>query len=154
MGEVVTSTKQTVHTSETRFRARYSETDKMGVIYYANYLVWMEMGRTDYCKSVGFDYRDMELDGANMAVAEATCRYITPARYDDAILVRTQVERLNRRLITFSYIISNEKTSTVLAEGRTVHIAMGMDGKSMSIPLRYLDLMKAAAANPSPGGRG
>src|SRR5688572_18773692 len=68
--------KTMTHTSETRFRARYSETDKMGVIYYANYLVWMEMGRTDYCKSVGFDYREMELDGANMAVAEATCRYV------------------------------------------------------------------------------
>jgi acyl-CoA thioester hydrolase len=139
----MTSAEQFIHTSETRFRARYAETDKMGVIYYANYLVWMEMGRTDYCKSVGFDYRDMEQDGANMAVAEATCRYITPARYDDAILVRTQVERLNRRLITFTYVILNEQTGTVLAEGRTVHIAMGMDGKSMFIPRRYLDLMKA-----------
>jgi acyl-CoA thioester hydrolase len=145
MGEFMTTTKQIVHTSETRFRARYSETDKMGVIYYANYLVWMEMGRTDYCKSVGFDYRDMELDGANMAVAEATCRYITPARYDDEILVKTQVERLNRRLITFIYTISNEQTGAVLAEGRTVHIAMGNDGRSRSIPQRYLELMKAAA---------
>ena len=142
----MTSAKQIIHTSKTRFRARYSETDKMGVIYYANYLVWMEMGRTDYCKRVGVDYRDMELDGANMAVAEATCRYITPARYDDQILVQTQVERLNRRLITFTYIISNEHTGTVLAEGRTVHIAMGNDGKSRSIPSRYLELMKAATA--------
>ena len=141
----MTSTKPMIHTSQTRFRARYSETDKMGVIYYANYLVWMEMGRTDYCKSVGFDYRDMELDGANMAVAEATCRYMTPARYDDEILVQTQVERLNRRLITFSYVISNEQTGAVLAEGRTVHIATGNDGKSRSIPPRYLELMKAAA---------
>jgi acyl-CoA thioester hydrolase len=131
------------HTSETRFRARYSETDKMGVIYYANYLVWMEMGRTDYCKSVGFDYREMELEGANMAVAEATCRYIFPARYDDEIVVRTRVERLNRRLITFAYLISNELTGTALAEGQTVHIAMGSDGKSRFIPQRYLDLMKA-----------
>jgi acyl-CoA thioester hydrolase len=145
MGEVLTSANQAMHNSETRFRARYSETDKMGVIYYANYLVWMEMGRTDYCKSVGFDYRDMELDGANMAVAEATCRYITPARYDDTILVQTQVERLSRRLITFTYIISNEETGIVLAEGRTVHIAVGHDGKSRSIPPRYIELMKAAA---------
>jgi len=133
------------HTSETRFRARYSETDKMGVIYYANYLIWMEMGRTDYCRSVGFDYRDMELDGAKMAVAEATCRYISPARYDDEILVTTRVERLNRRLISFSYIISNEQTDTVLAEGRTVHIAIGNDGKSRFIPQRYLELMQEAA---------
>lgn len=135
----------TPHTSETRFRARYSETDKMGVIYYANYLVWMEMGRTDYCKSVGFDYRDMELDGANMAVAEATCRYVSPARYDDEILVITRIERLNRRLITFAYVITNDRTQAVLAEGTTVHIAVGADGKSRFIPQRYMDLMLAAA---------
>jgi acyl-CoA thioester hydrolase len=139
------SMKVIPHRSETRFRARYSETDKMGVVYYANYLVWMEMGRTDYCKSVGFDYREMELDGANMAVAEATCRYITPARYDDEILVTTHVERLNRRLITFAYVISNGQNSSVLAEGRTVHIAMDSNGKSISIPQRYLDLMQAAS---------
>jgi len=117
----------------------------MGVIYYANYLVWMEMGRTDYCKSVGFDYRDMELDGARMAVAEATCRYIAPAHYEDEILVTTRVERLNRRLITFAYSISNGQTGLAIAEGKTVHIAMGIDGKSRSIPQRYLDLMTAAA---------
>ena len=57
------------HTCETRFRVRYAETDKMGVVYYANYFVWMEVGRTDYCKMVGFNYRDMERDDANMAVA-------------------------------------------------------------------------------------
>jgi len=132
------------HTSETRFRARYSETDTMGVIYYANYLIWMEMGRTDYCKSVGFDYREMESDGAKMAVAEATCRYISPARYDDEILVTTRVERLDRRLITFAYVISNGQTATVLAEGRTVHIAIGNDGKSRSIPQKYMEMMKNA----------
>jgi acyl-CoA thioester hydrolase len=131
------------HVSETRFRARYAETDKMGVIYYANYLVWMEMGRTDYCKSVGFDYREMEVEGAHMAVAEATCRYVSPARYDDHILVRTWVERLNRRLITFVYSIVNEDTHALLAEGKTVHVAMNGDGKSMSIPERYLELLRA-----------
>jgi acyl-CoA thioester hydrolase len=134
-----------MHSSETRFRARYAETDKMGVVYYANYLVWMEMGRTDYCKSVGFDYREMERDGASMAVTEATCRYMTPARYEDEIVVTTQVERLNRRLITFTYVISNAKTGITLAEGRTAHVAIGADGKARSIPVRYMELMRAAA---------
>jgi len=137
------------HTSETRFRVRYAETDQMGVVYYANYLVWMEMGRTDYCKSVGFDYRDMEQDGARMAVAEATCRYMNPARYDDEIVVTTCVERLNRRLITFAYVISNVKSGIVLAEGKTVHVAMGIDGKAISIPHRYMELMRAAANGTS-----
>jgi len=145
MDPIMTSENPESHTSETRFRVRYAETDQMGVVYYANYLVWMEMGRTDYCKSVGFDYRDMEQDGARMAVAEATCRYMYPARYDDEIVVTTCVERLSRRLITFSYVISNVKTGTVLAEGKTVHVAMGTDGKARSIPERYMSLMLAAA---------
>jgi acyl-CoA thioester hydrolase len=135
-----------MHSSETRFRARYAETDQMGVVYYANYLVWMEMGRTDYCKSVGFDYRDMEHDGARMAVAEANCRYSNPARYDDEIVVTTRVERLNRRLITFGYVISNAKTGTTLAEGRTVHVPMDSAGKARSIPERYMQLMRAAGS--------
>ena len=114
----------------------------MGVVYYANYLVWMEMGRTDYCKSVGFDYRDMELDGANMAVAEATCRYITPARYDDEILVQTQVERLNRRLITFTYVISNAKRHC--AGGRPNRSYCDGYGRKVHVhSTTVLDLMKA-----------
>ena len=129
------------HICDTRLRVRYAETDKMGVVYYANYLVWMEVGRTDYCKDVGFNYREMEADHANMAVAEASCRYIAPARYDDEILIRTTVERLNRRLITFSYSIYDEATSRLLAEGKTVHITVGKDGKRCSIPDRYYTLL-------------
>ena len=132
------------HTCETRFRVRYAETDKMGVVYYANYLVWMEVGRTDYCKSIGFNYREMENEDANMAVAEATCRYIAPARYDDEILVRTSVERLSRRLVTFAYSISNGADGQLLAEGKTVHITVGKDGRTCSIPERYYTLMTKA----------
>ena len=130
------------HTSETRFRVRFAETDKMGVVYYANYFVWMEVGRTDYCKTVGFSYRDMEKDHANMAVADASCRYIAPARYDDEILVRTTVERLNRRLITFAYSISNAETGEALAEGKTVHITVDKEGRKCSIPEKYLMLLR------------
>jgi acyl-CoA thioester hydrolase len=129
------------HTSESRFRVRYAETDQMGVVYYANYLVWMEVGRTDFCKSLGFNYRDMESEGAFMAVAEVTCRYIAPALYDNPILVRTQLERLNRKIVTFSYAISNEDTGQLLAEGRTVHLTMGADRKSRALPSRYFELM-------------
>ena len=132
------------HTSETRFRVRYAETDKMGVVYYANYFIWMEVGRTDYCKTVGFSYRDMEKDDANMAVADATCRYIAPARYDDEILVRTSIERLSRRLVTFAYSISNAVTGQLLAEGKTVHITVSKDGKTCSIPERYYVLLSKA----------
>ena len=74
--------------SETRFRVRYAETDQMGVVYYANYLVWMEIGRVELCKSLGFNYRDMERDdGIYLAVADVACRYRAPARFDDEITV-------------------------------------------------------------------
>jgi len=129
------------HTCESRLHVRYAETDKMGVVYYANYFVWMEIGRTDYCKSIGFSYRDMEHEDANMAVVDATCRYIAPARYDDEILVRTSVERLSRRLVSFVYRIYNTANDKLLAEGKTVHITVGKDGKTCSIPERYFALM-------------
>ena len=129
------------HTCETRLRVRYAETDQMGVVYYANYFVWMEIGRTDYCKSIGFSYRDMEAEDANMAVVDASCRYIAPARYDDEILVRTTVDRLSRRIVTFLYSIHNSATGKILAEGKTVHITVGKDGKTCSIPDRYFALM-------------
>ena len=131
------------HCCETRFRVRYAETDQMGVVYYANYFVWMEIGRTDYCKTAGFSYRDMEKEDANMAVVDASCRYMMPARYDDEILVRTTIERLNRRLITFAYSISNAETGEKLAEGKTVHIPMDKRGRKCSIPEKYLALLEA-----------
>src|SRR5688500_18940635 len=98
-------------TSESRFRVRYAETDQMGVVYYANYLVWMEIGRTDFCRHCGFDYHSLEKEAeAFIAVAEANCRYMISARYDDEILVRTTLERLSRRVVEFTYTISNATT--------------------------------------------
>ena len=131
------------HASETRFRVRYAETDQMGVVYYANYLVWMEVGRTDFCKTLGFNYKDMEREGAMLVVTEANCRYIAPAHYDDPIVVETRLERLNRRIVTFSYSIRNEDTSRILAEGATSHIAVGLDEKPKIVPQPYFDLLKA-----------
>src|SRR6202046_5788457 len=74
---------------ETRFRVRYAETDQLGVVYYANYLIWMELGRAEYCRAAGIRYRDMEVnDGVLLAVVEAHCRYLYPARYDEEIVVK------------------------------------------------------------------
>src|SRR5580704_8281738 len=92
----------TVH--QTNIRVRYAETDQMGVVYYANYLVWMEVARVEYCKSIGFRYKDMEHDdGILLAVAEAQCRYLSPARFDEDVTVVTTVSAANRRLVTFDY---------------------------------------------------
>jgi acyl-CoA thioester hydrolase len=125
----------------TRFRVRYAETDQMGMVYYANYFVWMEIGRTDFCRESGFSYADLEREEqAFLPVAEANCRYLAPARYDDEIVVSTEIARLNRRLIEFSYNIKSK--DTLLAEGRTLHVIMGPDGKPRSLPDRYLELLK------------
>ncbi len=125
-----------------RFRVRYAETDQMGMVYYANYLVWMEVGRTDFCRDCGFSYRELEREEqAFLTVAEANCRYLVPARYDDEILVDTALSRASRRIIEFSYRIKNGET--LLAEGRTVHVVVGADGKPRTLPERYRELLKS-----------
>src|SRR5271167_4815768 len=89
---------------DARLRVRYAETDQMGIVYYANYLVWMEIGRVEYCRAVGVRYRDMEVeDGILLTVAEASCRYLAPAYYDDEVVVRTSIAGAHPRLVRFSY---------------------------------------------------
>src|ERR1700691_5173533 len=91
-----------VRSHETRFRVRYAETDQMGVVYSANYRIWMEVGRAEYCRAAGSRYRDMEIDdGILLAVVEAHCRYLRPARYDQEIAVNTRVGKANRRTVEF-----------------------------------------------------
>jgi acyl-CoA thioester hydrolase len=127
---------------ESRLRVRYAETDQMGVVYYANYLVWMEIGRSDFCRECGFNYRDLEREEqAYLAVAEASCRYLAPARYDDEIVVETEMTRAGSRVIEFTYRI--KKGAVLLATGRTVHVVLGPRGKPRSIPDRYLELLKS-----------
>jgi acyl-CoA thioester hydrolase len=110
----------------------------MGVVYYANYFVWMEIGRTDFCRACGFNYHDLEEQaGALIAVAEASCRYLAPARYDDEILVRTTMDRLNRRVVAFSYAILNAGSGALLAEGKTLHVVIGKNGRPRSLPDPY-----------------
>ena len=128
--------------SETRLRVRYAETDQMGMVYYANYLIWMETGRTDFCRECGFTYRDLEREEKTyLTVAEVTCRYHAPARYDDEIVIQTEMARAKSRLVEFSYRI--RCGGTLLAEGRTIHVVIGPDGKPRSMPQRYLELLKS-----------
>ena len=128
------------HTCESRLRVRYAETDQMGVVYHANYLVWMEIGRTDFCRDCGFSYRDLEKEeGAFIAVAEAQCRYRSPAFYDDEVIIETQLARVNRRIVEFAYKIRTD--SALLAEGKTVHVVVGADKRPRALPDKYLQLM-------------
>ena len=93
-----------MHTHESRIRVRYAETDQMGVVYYANYLVWMEVGRVEYCRSLGINYHELEIDaGVFLAVAEANCRYHYPARYDQEVVVKTWIAASHPRMVEFRY---------------------------------------------------
>jgi len=123
---------------QTRFRVRYAETDQMGVVYYANYLVWMEVGRSEYCRAIGLRYRDMEqADGIRLAVVESHCRYVNPARYDDEICVETRVSGANRRMVEFHYEICETGDGRRLATGETRHIFLGPEHKPVKLPAKY-----------------
>lgn len=130
--------------TETRLRVRYAETDQMGIVYYANYLIWMEIARTDFCIDAGFRYSELEAqEGIAITVAEVECRYHAPARYDEEILVQTSLHRLRRRTMQFSYTIRNARTGDVLAEGRTIHVSIGTrDGRPRALPQDYFTLLK------------
>ena len=123
--------------SEVRIRVRYAETDQMGVVYHANYLVWMEIGRVELCRSLGIRYRDMEQDGVLLAVAAAECRYVRPARYDDEVAVRTSVARSTTRLLEFRYEIVNADSREVLCTGKTTHLFCGADLRPRKLPEKY-----------------
>jgi acyl-CoA thioester hydrolase len=120
----------------TNIRVRYAETDQMGVVYYANYLVWMEVARVEYCKSIGFRYKDMELDdGILLAVAESHCRYLSPARFDEDVTVVTTIREANRRVVTFDYEMSCGERR--LAVGQTKHIFLNREFRPVSLPAKY-----------------
>jgi acyl-CoA thioester hydrolase len=128
-------------TSETRLRVRYAETDRMGVVYYSNYLVWMEVGRVDLCTALGFNYRDMENeDGIALAVTEAHCRYRYPARFDDEVIVKTWVEDVNPRIIVFGYEMRLAEGDRVLATGHSRHVCVNTEMQRTRLPRKYYPL--------------
>ena len=123
---------------ETTVRVRYAETDRMGVVYHANYLVWFEIGRTEFCRARGFAYKDMEEnDGAFLVVAESYCRYKAPALYDDELVVRTHITELRRRSVRFGYEILRPSDAIVIAEGETGHVVTDPTGRVISMPEEY-----------------
>ncbi len=112
-----------------RLRVRYAETDRMGVVYYANYLVWFEVGRAEWLRQAGWTYREMERDGISLPVIEAHCEYRQPARYDDEIEVATRGTLVTPVRIRFDYEVSGRADGTIAAVGHTVHAAVDAHGK-------------------------
>lgn len=123
--------------SVTRVRVRYAETDQMGVVYYANYLVWFEVGRTDLLRSSGWSYREMEAEGFSLPVVEAHCEYRASARYDDDLEIRTTGTLLSPVRLRFDYqVVRVGDQTAALAAGHTVHATLDASGRPRRLPDR------------------
>jgi acyl-CoA thioester hydrolase len=124
--------------SETLIRVRYAETDQMGLVYYANYYIYFEVGRVEYMRQRGVNYREMESqDDSFIVVAESRCRYRRPARYDDLLRIRTRVLAAKRRTIHFGYEIVHDETGELLATGETIHVVCDRNGRPKALPEKY-----------------
>jgi acyl-CoA thioester hydrolase len=135
-------------TSATELRVRYSETDQMGVVYHAHYLVWCEVARTDFIRTFGRSYAELERQGVYLAVTEANVRYHASARYDDCIRVLVWLDSVRTRAITFGYRISrvSDEREQLLASAATRLVAIGTDGRSRPLPDELLGRLRAALA--------
>jgi acyl-CoA thioester hydrolase len=112
----------------------------MGIVYYANYLRFFEMGRNEYMRTRGFPYREVEARGLTLPVTEAQCRYLKPARYDDLLTVETRVVRARGARVVFNYTLRNED-GELLAEGSTEHGALGPAGRPVRLPADVLEVL-------------
>ena len=135
----------------TQVRVRYAETDQMGVVYYANYLVWFEIGRVELLRALGFSYRQLEAEhGCILPVIEATCRYRAPARYDDEILIETRPAQLRGPVLKFAYRILRKEQDgaapALLAEGETVHVVCDSQMNKTPLPAQYAAALRTMMA--------
>jgi len=119
-------------------RVRYAETDQMGVVYHSNYLIWFEVGRVELMRSLGFDYKRMELDDDTyIVVADVHCRYHHPARYDELLTVRTRILEAKNRILKFGYELFRQSDNKLLATGDTTHVSCRRDGRVTHFPEKY-----------------
>lgn len=121
---------------------RYAETDRMGVVYYANYLVWFEVARADLLRALGWTYREMEESGVTLPVIEARCEYKAPARYDDEIVIRTEGWMRSPVRMEFAYHVVRKADGVLSASGSTMHAALGLDGRPCRLPDRIRNAFK------------
>lgn len=115
------------------FRVRYAETDAMGIVHHSSYLLWMEMGRTEFMRSFGFSYRQLELTGIRLPVLEVKVRYLAPCYYDDELVITTWVEELGRTKLLLAYRIERPADGKLLSEGTSLHTFIGLDGRPIRI---------------------
>jgi acyl-CoA thioester hydrolase len=134
--------------SEAPIRVRYAETDRMGVVYHSNFIVWFEIGRVELLRKIGFRYRDLERDyDCHIAVADVRCRYKSPAFYDDELLVRTRLKHLRGSLLQFHYEVFRPENNMLLAEGETTHIIVNSKFEKTTLPESIVTAFSAAMAH-------
>lgn len=126
----------------TRLRVRYADTDRMGVVYYANYLVWFEVARTEWLRATGWSYREMEHEGVSLPVIEAHCEYRQPARYDDEVDIAARATLLTPVRIRFDYDVTRAADGSRAAVGYTVHAAVDAAGKPRRLPARVREMLQ------------
>jgi acyl-CoA thioester hydrolase len=132
-------------THATELRVRYAETDRMGIVYYANYLVWCEVGRVEFMRALGGSYAELEAKGYGLAVAEATVRYLAPARFDDPVRIETTLASVRSRAVTFDYVISHAETGTRFATAYTALVSIDSSGRPTALPPEFRALLQGAA---------
>lgn len=126
-------------TGETRLRVRYAETDRMGVVYHSNFVIWFEVGRVELLRQLGFEYSQMEQqDNCHIPVVDLRVRYKAPAQYDDEIVIRTELKNVRASLLHFSYEIFRERDRALLATGETMHIIVDDKFERRPLPERYM----------------
>jgi acyl-CoA thioester hydrolase len=123
-------------------RVRYGETDQMRVAYYAHYLNWFEVGRSNLLRQLGMSYREIERQSVFLPVVESHCRYLNPARYDDLLRITTNVSRPTRARLLFEYQIHRVEDEELLATGTTIHVAVDERGKPRRLPGRLSRLIR------------
>ena len=134
--------------SEAKIRVRYAETDQMGVVYHANYLVWFEVGRVELMRALKLEYKRLEQDfGCMIAVVEARARYRSPARYDDEIAVRTTLSAMRGAVMKITYEVVRVEDETLLCEGETTHVVVDREMKKRLLPEPYETAFRALLAD-------
>lgn len=132
--------------STTTLRVRYAETDQMGVAYYANYFIWCEIGRVELLRQLGFEYKQMEIEhNCHLPVVEASCRYKSPARYDEEIVIETRVAAVRSSVIKFAYrlLCVRDAAPVLLAEAETVHVVVDRNMQKCAMPEPYFTAIRA-----------
>lgn len=133
-------------------RVRYAETDAQGVVYHANYLVFMEVGRGALARERGLPYSELEARGVNLLVSRAELKYKASARYDDPLVVRTRVREIRGKLVTFEYRIEHEESGRLLVTGETVHVCVNDAFKPVDVPAWVRVALTGAAETPAGAG--